>query len=334
MRFDDVGALCERVELESVEYKSFQPGARSRRASVAPTGGAPSPEAARPANPPVNEQPRASAPSPASAPRRQGGEGLWPVVDQMLGRPHHAPSAELPRASCGLFSAGSGAGATTVLANLAQLFARRGESTLAADESPETLLPFHFGAGRVRRGLLSVHSRTAAEAPLYLLAPEQRQNGAAAGAAVEALRHVLLESDLRLERLLLRGRLQASELQNSLAAGAVGSLVLVPAEPAAIFRLPAVIERLGALAGRGGAAEPHLLLTRFDPDQPLHNEIRGWLAARFGERLLPFVLRQDPAAPRALMQGAPLVDFAPESALAQDLGQLADWLSTRPGWAR
>ena len=70
------------------------------------------------------------------------------------------------------------------------------------------------------------------------------------------------------------------------------------------------------------------MLNQFDPSLPLHLDVREVLREQLGERLLPFSLRRAPAVSEALAEGMTVVDYAPNSTVAEDFGALAGWVKS------
>ena len=71
------------------------------------------------------------------------------------------------------------------------------------------------------------------------------------------------------------------------------------------------------------------MLNQFDPSLPLHLDIREVLREQLGDRLLPFVLRRAPAVSEALAEGMTVMDYAPNSTVAEDFGSLAGWVKSQ-----
>ena len=74
---------------------------------------------------------------------------------------------------------------------------------------------------------------------------------------------------------------------------------------------------------------PYYVLNQFDPSLPLHLDIREVLREQLGDRLLPFVLRRAPAVSEALAEGMTVMDYAPNSTVAEDFGGLAGWVKSQ-----
>ena len=52
------------------------------------------------------------------------------------------------------------------------------------------------------------------------------------------------------------------------------------------------------------------------------------LYEQVAERLLPFALRRAPAVSEALAEGMTVMDYAPNSTVAEDFGSLAGWVKS------
>jgi cellulose biosynthesis protein BcsQ len=82
------------------------------------------------------------------------------------------------------------------------------------------------------------------------------------------------------------------------------------------------------VSASGLPVRPYYVLNQFDPSLPLHLDVREVLREQVGERLLPFVLRRTPAVSEALAEGMTVVDYAPNSNVAEDYGNLASWVKS------
>jgi cellulose biosynthesis protein BcsQ len=78
---------------------------------------------------------------------------------------------------------------------------------------------------------------------------------------------------------------------------------------------------------RPGSRQPsvHFLINKFDPASAFHAEVRKNLRLQLGARLLPFCIRRHDAVAEALAAGMTVLDYAPNSAPAEDFLQLATW---------
>jgi cellulose biosynthesis protein BcsQ len=78
----------------------------------------------------------------------------------------------------------------------------------------------------------------------------------------------------------------------------------------------------------GNRVHPYYVLNQFDPSLPLHLDVREVLREQLGDRLLPFALRRAPAMSEALAEGMTVMDYAPNSTVAEDYGSLAGWVKS------
>jgi len=79
----------------------------------------------------------------------------------------------------------------------------------------------------------------------------------------------------------------------------------------------------------GAHSMPYYVLNQFDASLPLHLDVREVLREQLGERLLPFALRRAPAVSEALAEGMTVMDYAPNSTVAEDFGNLAGWVKSQ-----
>ena len=83
------------------------------------------------------------------------------------------------------------------------------------------------------------------------------------------------------------------------------------------------VERFFVTDASGKPVHPRYVLNGFDASQPL----RPWMCARqqLGDSM-PFVIRRSPAVSH---EGMTVMDYAPETAVAGDVLNLAAWLRTQ-----
>ena len=74
---------------------------------------------------------------------------------------------------------------------------------------------------------------------------------------------------------------------------------------------------------------PFYIINQFDSSLPLHLDIREILREQLGDRLLPFALRRAPAVSEALAEGMTVMDYAPNSTVAEDFANLAGWVKSQ-----
>jgi cellulose biosynthesis protein BcsQ len=108
-------------------------------------------------------------------------------------------------------------------------------------------------------------------------------------------------------------------------------LILVPVIPdmnsvVSVSSIDAFFQHNASTPGK--AALPFYVLNQFDPSLPLNLDVREVLREQLGDRLLPFALRRTPAMSEALAEGMTVMDYAPNSTLAEDFGVLAGWVKS------
>lgn len=242
-----------------------------------------------------------------------------------------------------------GCGKTTTAINLAGVFARRGFKTLLVDMDPQG----HCAAGlAIPEQRVDLHIGDAMLAaddapvdPARLLWRVSRNLDLAPStvrlAALEAARGELAKRDdaeTRLKHVLTRFDSQydiclidCSPAIGMLAFNAMVAAdeILIPVETG-FFSLQGATKQINAIKAIGkrlGVAPPHrLLATLHDPSSVLSQDLLEELRRRFGNRVLPVVIRADQSLREAASFGQPVVEYSPESAGAKDYSALADWL--------
>ena len=107
--------------------------------------------------------------------------------------------------------------------------------------------------------------------------------------------------------------------------------MLVPVAPDmnSVISLQAVEKYFhGTVDSDGRPLQPYYVINQFDASLPLHLDVREVLRRQLGERLLPFVIRRAPSVSEALAEGMTVVDYAPETPVAEDYQSVAAWLRT------
>ena len=82
----------------------------------------------------------------------------------------------------------------------------------------------------------------------------------------------------------------------------------------------------GSLDSEGRPVAPYYVLNQFDASLPLHLDVREVLRQQLGNRLLPVMIRRSPAVSEALAEGMTVIDYAPDSPVADDYKNLAEWV--------
>jgi len=247
-----------------------------------------------------------------------------------------------------------GCGKTTTAINLSGIFARRGARTLLVDMDPQS----HCAAGLAipeKRIDLDIGDAMVLEPARRLepsrlvwrvsrnldLAPSRMKL-----AGLEAKRGGLVDKpdcDRRLRGVLeqLAGSYDVCVIDCSPSIGLLtynamiaADAVLIPVETS-FFSLQGASKQIASietLNKRLGTSLPHWLVpTIHDPSSPLAKDLLEELRRRFADRVVPQVIRQDPAVREAASFGLPVVDYAPDSSGASDHAGLAEWVSGHLG---
>jgi cellulose synthase operon protein YhjQ len=244
----------------------------------------------------------------------------------------HPEAPEQPAAGrvpvLAVFSLAGGVGKTSLVATLGRTLSARGERLLLVDTAWFGLLPFFFGARDQRPGVLRTFTPPGggSDAPIQTLAID-----------VEELAPEAARSDALAEEIFRQARgVSRVFVDVATASGAVARrvlrlspVVLVPVVPdmTSVVSVGAIDAFFRQHAGGGGKPlQPFYLLNQFDQSLPLHLDVREVLREQLGERLLPFAIRRSTAVSEALAEGMTVMDYAPNSPLAEDFLSLAGWV--------
>jgi cellulose synthase operon protein YhjQ len=229
-----------------------------------------------------------------------------------------------------VFSLAGGVGKTSLVATLARALASRGERVLLVDTADFGLLPFFFGARDQRPGVLRTFSPpgSSGDAPIQLVSVDTESFG-----PESAQQETLTEEILRHAR-------GANRVLIDLATASAGTTrrvlrlapsVLVPVIPdmSSVVSVGSIDEFFRRHPGPNGRpVQPYYLLNQFDHTLPLHLDVREVLREQVGDRLLSFVMRRSPAVSEAMAEGMTVMDYAPNSTVAEDFVSLAGWTKT------
>jgi cellulose synthase operon protein YhjQ len=229
-----------------------------------------------------------------------------------------------------VFSLAGGVGKTSLVATLGRALSARGEKLLLVDTAAFGLLPFFFGARDQRPGVLRTFTAPGAggDAPVQLitidpesLGPESAQQETL---TQEIARHARGVSRVIVDLATASGATTRRVLR-------LAPMVLVPVIPdmssvVSVSSIDAFFQR--NVSGSGQQVLPYYVLNQFDQSLPLHLDVREVLREQLGDRLLPFALRRTPAVSEALAEGMTVVDYAPNSTVAEDFGNLAGWVKS------
>jgi cellulose synthase operon protein YhjQ len=232
--------------------------------------------------------------------------------------------------SLAVFSLAGGVGKTSLVATLGRALSARGERVLLVDTAAFGLLPFFFGARDQRPGILRTFSPPGAstDAPIQMITLDPEGLGPETPGQ-ENLTAEISKYSRGVSRVIVDLATASGATTRRILR--MQPLVLVPVVPdmnsvVSVSSIDAFFDRNGNLGGR--ASLPYYILNQFDPSLPLHLDVREVLREQLGDRLLSFALRRAPAIGEALAEGMTVMDYAPNSALADDFGALATWVKS------
>jgi cellulose synthase operon protein YhjQ len=252
------------------------------------------------------------------------GGGSPPVEAAPVPAPSRAPVVAI-------FSLAGGVGKTSLVATLGRALSARGERVLLVDTAAFGLLPFFFGARDQRPGLLRTFSPPGAsgDTPIQMVTIDPEglgpENGAQEVLAGEIATYARGVSRVIVDLATASGATTRRVMR-------MAPLVLVPMVPdmnsvVSVSSIDSFFQHNGSSAGKPSL--PFYVINQFDPSLPLHLDIREVLREQLGDRLLPFVLRRAPAVSEALAEGMTVMDYAPNSTVAEDFGTLASWVKSQ-----
>jgi cellulose synthase operon protein YhjQ len=241
-----------------------------------------------------------------------------------------APAPSVARAPVlAVFSLAGGVGKTSLAATLGRALSARGERVLLVDTAAYGLMPFFFGARDQRPGLLRTFSPPMAsgDAPIQMITldPEtlgQETNGQEP-LTLEISTHAHGVGRIIVDLATASGATTRRVLR-------LAPQVLVPLVPdmSSVVSVSSIDAFFQRNYGAGKPSLPYYLLNQFDSSLPLHLDVREVLREQLGERLLPFVMRHAPSVSEALAEGMTVMDYAPNSAVAEDFVTLAGWVKS------
>jgi cellulose synthase operon protein YhjQ len=230
-----------------------------------------------------------------------------------------------------IFSLAGGVGKTSLVATLGRALSARGERVLLVDTAPYGLLPFFFGARDQRPGLLRTFSPpgNSGDAPIQMVTIDPEGLGPDTGSQ-DALTGEIGRYSLGSGRVIVDLATASGATTRRILR--MTPLVLVPLVPD--MNSVVSFSSIDSFFQHNGSAQakpplPYYVLNQFDPSLPLHLDIREVLREQLGDRLLPFVIRRAPAVSEALAEGMTVMDYAPNSTVAEDFGSLAGWVKSQ-----
>ena len=225
-----------------------------------------------------------------------------------------------------VFSLAGGVGKTSLVATLGRSLASLGEKVLLTDTTSHGLLPFYFGASELRHGTVRTFSPPSGstDAPISLVSYDV---DGCDHEAREALAEDIARNSRGIHRVLLDLNVGSGWIAHALARSSPTILVPVAPDMNSVISLQTVERLFGEILDADGRPlKVFYLLNQFDSSLPLHLDVREVLRRRLGEHLLPFVIRRAPAVSEALAEGMTVVDYSPESPVAEDYSTAASWL--------
>jgi cellulose synthase operon protein YhjQ len=345
IREDLASALRGLAVPPSYRQPGHAPHAPMREESYTPPRSAWSADAAENAGRPawlMPERPEVASPSslpPAPEDTLQGSRerlatrwfALRGVVEGSVPPAQAAPAPVAARAPVmAIFSLAGGVGKTSLAATLGRALSARGERVLLVDTAAYGLLPFFFGAGDQRPGMLRTFSPpvSSGDAPIQMITLDPENFGSET-AQQEALTAEISKHARGVGRVII---------DLATASGATTRRIMRLVPQILVPLLPDMnsvvsVSSIDAFFDHNGNASaihslPNYVLNQFDPSLPLHLDVREVLREQLGDRLLPFVLRRAPAVSEALAEGMTIIDYAPNSGVAEDFASLASWVKS------
>ena len=226
-----------------------------------------------------------------------------------------------------------GAGATTIAATLARCLAGWGERTTVVETQADSVLPVFFG-GRENggAGVQGFDVPGSQKGILVIKGPVERrrrstwpdsQDHTEGNSLYKRLREASTVSD----RLLLD--VTSFSTKELIGSNLYSRPILAPIVPD-FSCVSQIVELQSYLDDRSSDNHfPVLLyyvLNKFDSSVALHRDIQNLLADQLGDRLLPITIRRTDAIAEALAKGMTVVDYCPETGVAEDFLQLAEWV--------
>lgn len=229
-----------------------------------------------------------------------------------------------------VFSLAGGVGKTSIVATLGRALSSLGEKTLLTDTTSYGLLPFYFGARELRPGVVRTFAPPSGstDAPINLVNLDTDTLTAEnASAGQDWLSEEISRSSRGANRVVVDLATASGSLTRRILR--MGPIVLVPVAPDlnSVISIAAVEQFFQSQTDADGRAiKVFYLLNQFDASQPLHLDVREVLRQQLGDRLLPFVIRRSQAISEALAEGMTVMDYAPNSPVAEDYMNLAAWV--------
>jgi cellulose biosynthesis protein BcsQ len=192
------------------------------------------------------------------------------------------------------------------------------------------LMPFFFGATDQRPGVLRTFSPPglSTDAPLQMVTLDPESLGNEAGSP-DGLNAEIEKFSRGAGRVIVDLATASGSTTRRILR--LQPLVLVPVIPdmnsvVSVSSIDSFFEHNSNPDGK--PILPFYVLNQFEANLPLHLDVREVLREQLAERLLPFSLRRAPALSEALAEGMTIMDYAPNSELAEDFVTLAGWVKS------
>ncbi|MEO6817291.1 MAG: cellulose synthase operon protein YhjQ/BcsQ [Edaphobacter sp.] len=229
-----------------------------------------------------------------------------------------------------VYSLAGGVGKTSLVATVGRSLSAMGEKVLLTDTTSHGLLPFYFGANELQHDTVRTFSPPSGstDAPIYLVSHEMEEKRRDQSAQ-ELFLEELVTNSQGMHRILLDLSSTSGWVIRQMAR--LNLTVLIPVAPDmnSVISMGYVEKFFSGLIDNGARPlQPFYVLNQFDPSLPLHLDVREVMRRKLGDRLLPFVIRRAPAVSEALAEGMTVVDYAPDTPIAEDYISIATWLRT------
>jgi len=268
-----------------------------------------------------------------------GSSSRWSVLGQIFSGEGDAAGDHLVQALASsitipfqfICSVSGGAGVSVILATLARCLATEGENVLLADPKASSFLPLYFGASNPGEGELQSFLMPNSDAGVAIVNSLQASEGSFSRRVSKESRSILITTVRNAaehsDRLLLdAGAVYAADIQSLRRNTHFGLVTLVP-DVGSVYGLIRLEETLQSRESETFPSWPiYYVLNKFDSSLALHRDIKASLEDRVGERLVPVTIRRSDAVSEALADGMTVIDYCPDSGVAEDFLRLADWL--------
>jgi cellulose synthase operon protein YhjQ len=254
------------------------------------------------------------------------------VFDKGSVQPEAAPAAPPVRPpAVAVFSLAGGVGKTSLVATLGRALSSRGERVLLIDTAPYGLMPFFFGAHDQRPGVLRTFSPpgTSGDAPIQMVTidPDTLEPETP---TIEVMTTEISKYSRGVSRIIVD--LATASGATTRRVLRMSPLVLVPMIPdmnsvVSVSSIDSFFHH--NINPNSKQVTPFYVLNQFDSSMPLHLDIREILREQLGDRLLPLSLRRTAVVSEALAEGMTVMDYAPNSTVAEDFANLAGWVKSQ-----